>query len=49
MSALLQPVELWPHLCPRTNYDQRSYPRCAKPLTDFKCPKHGLIREVMPK
>lgn len=46
MSDLTKPVA-FPHLCPRTLYTVRGYPRCLKPLKDFKCPQHGLIREVM--
>ena len=48
MNDLLKPVDLFGNLCPRTDYNRPRQPRCAKPLTDFKCPVHGLIREVAP-
>lgn len=38
-----------PKLCPRINFNAPKHPRCSKQLTDYKCPQHGLIREVMPK
>lgn len=47
MTALTKPVPLRPDLCPRTLHTARPSRPCLKPLKDFKCPQHGLIREVM--
>lgn len=38
-----------PKLCPRWNFQAPRNPKCNKPLQDYKCPQHGLIREAMPK
>jgi hypothetical protein len=34
-------------LCPRWLHEKAR--KCLKPLINYKCPQHGLIREVMPQ
>lgn len=52
LSRAIETLESWEAEtvpCPRTQFNMRGYPKCNKPLQDYKCPQHGLIREAMPK